>query len=746
MSIFNIIHNCRICNSVQLNDVINLGEQVITSRFPDYNDFSTPKTPIILTMCSECGLLQLKQTIISQELYEHEYGYRSGISNTMRSHLKKYQEEILSKVELTEGDVIVDIGSNDSTMLQYYDKKYTRVGIDPTGKQFREYYGDVELIADYFTKSNFQKVYGEAKCKIVSSISMFYDLPDPVQFAKDIYDILDDDGIWTCEQSYVVSMLEQNSFDTICHEHLEYYALHQIKLIADKANLKIIDVMFNDCNGGSFRIYFAKKDSLKHFENVDLIQYILQTEVKKGIMTADIYLKFMKNCNNEMEQLCNFIDIVKDNGEEIYLYGASTKGNCLLQYANITDKDIKYAVERNPKKIGKMTTTGIEIIGEELMRKTPPAYLLVLPWHFRNEIIERESEYLSNGGQLIFPLPHFEIFSTKTKVLVTGCEGHIASYFLETHLDTNNYYGIGHMIPEIQKTSQKIIKTYFDLNDSTLLEFFLLTIKPDVIVHLAGISSSIKAFHNPMDTMKTNGCVAVNICEIIHKNKLKTKLFNASSSEIYKGHVKYAVKENDNNMFHQHPYSIAKIASHSMVDFYRNTHGLPFFNGVIFTTESPRKSCDFLLNKVARHLTRWKINNERKTLELGNLDSFRNILHAKDTAEAIHCIIKQEQGGNYSICGYGSLKIYDVVMEIFKESGIKILKNEKSIYDINVPDIPIIIFEGVLKETDAEIIDIQGFPEKLMSIGWEPTYNIKTLIRNIIDENIDNGNYECKRN
>jgi len=745
--IFNIISNCRICNSVQLNDVISLGEQVITSRFPDYNDFSTPKTPIVLCMCSECGLLQLKQTIVSQELYEHEYGYRSGISNTMRAHLKNYQEEILSKVELVEGDVIVDIGSNDSTMLQHYDKQYRRIGIDPTGKQFREYYGEVELIPDYFTKANFQHVYGKTKCKIVSSISMFYDLPQPVQFARDIYDILDDDGIWTCEQSYVVTMLDQNSFDTICHEHLEYYALHQIKLIADMANLKIIDVLFNDCNGGSFRIYFAKKDSTKHTECFDRIQNILQSEAEKGIMSADIYRNFMKRCDYEMEKLRNFIDMVNENGQDVYLYGASTKGNCLLQYANITDKDIKYAVERNPKKIGKMTTTGIKIIGEEEMRQHPPAYLLVLPWHFRNEIVKREDEFLQGGGQFIFPLPHFEIFSTKTKVLVTGCDGHIASYFLEKHLDTINYYGIGHNVPFAGNTpypSKNVMKTYFDLNDFVRLEMYLQSVQPDAIVHLAGISSSIKAFHHPTDTVKTNGLVAVKICEIIHKNNLKIKLFNASSSEIYKGHVKYFVKENDTNMFHQHPYSIAKTASHSMVDFYRNTYDLPFFNGIIFTTESPRKSCDFLLNKVARHVTRWKINGERQTLRLGNLDSFRNILHAEDAAEAIHCIIKREKGDNYLICGYSSWKIYNVVMDIFEESGIKIQtlsENDSSLYDINVPDIPVIIIEGALKETDTAIIDIQGYPQKLLALGWKPTYDIKSLIRNIIDTNIDNGNY-----
>jgi len=179
----------------------------------------------------------------------------------MREHLKLYQEEISSKVNLNESDVIVDIGSNDSTMLQYYDKSLKRIGIDPTGKQFKQYYGDVELIPTYFTYDNFRNVYSDIKPKIISSISMFYDLPNPVQFARDIYNILDDNGIWTCEQSYLLSMLKTNSIDTICHEHLEYYSVTAVKYIADLANFKIIDIKFNECNGGSFRIYFAKRFS-----------------------------------------------------------------------------------------------------------------------------------------------------------------------------------------------------------------------------------------------------------------------------------------------------------------------------------------------------------------------------------------------------------------------------------------------------------------------------------------------------
>lgn len=410
MSILTNLEYCRLCKNNDLKIVISLGEQIITSRFPVYGDYSTPKTPIDLCLCKNCGLLQLYQTTNSSEMYEHEYGYRSGISNTMRTHLKSYQEEILSKIILNKGDIIIDIGSNDSTMLQYYSNDYQRIGIDPTGKQFQQYYGEVKLISNYFTEENFKNEYKESKAKIVSSISMFYDLPDPVQFARDIYEILDNDGIWTCEQSYILSMLKTNSIDTICHEHLEYYALKQIKLISDMANFKIIDVKFNSCNGGSFRVYFAKKESKNFIEATELINSILKDEEDFGLPSENIFKEFVKNCDEQVKKLVDFINKVNDEGKNIYIYGASTKGNCLLQYANIGEDKIKYAVERNPSKLGKMTCTSIPIIMEETMRANPPNYLLVLPWHFKDEILEREIEFMQNGGGIIFPFPHFQIY------------------------------------------------------------------------------------------------------------------------------------------------------------------------------------------------------------------------------------------------------------------------------------------------------------------------------------------------
>jgi len=705
MNITTYLNNCRICKNDLLEDIIFIGEQYITSRFPKYGDFSTPKTNITLCLCSNCGLVQLKETTNCSELYDYEYGYRSGISNTMINHLKLYQEEILEKISLQENDVILDIGSNDSTMLQNYSSKFKRIGIDPTGSQFIQYYGDVDLIPKYFTYENFSQRY-DVKCKVVSSISMFYDLPDPVKFAEDVYKILHDDGIWTCEQSYILTMLKRNSIDTICHEHLEYYALSQIKFIADMSNFKIIDVKFNDCNGGSFRIYFAKKESLQYKEATELINNILKEELEYGIINKDVYKTFINNCDNEINYLKKFIENLNKDNKTVYVYGASTKGNCLLQYANIGENYIKYAVERNPQKIGKMTSTGIEIISEEIMRLNPPDYLLCLPYHFKEEILKREFCFMENGGQFIFPFPHFEVIGSKPKLLITGCDGMIATHIKKSVCFTKNYnlYGIGHNNHFFEKNINKI---YFDINNYKFLDFIINMIKPDVIVHLASHSDSRYCFNNPIDTLHTNGMATVNLCDIIHKNKLNIKLFNASSSEMYKGHIDYEVKENDNNMFHLHPYSIAKIMGYSMVNFYRTTYNLPFSNGVLFTIDSPLKKQTFLFNKVYNHIEKW-LNGEKIELIVGNLDSYRNILHADKAVECIYTIINKNEGGNYLICDNKSYKVFDIVFNLYKNAGIDLVKSENMLIEKETNKI-VVIIEDKMLGFDCVPTNIRGF-------------------------------------
>jgi hypothetical protein len=402
------IDECRLCKHKILDEIINLGNQDLTSNFPNSEDEYVPECPLILVKCSNCDLVQLQYSISQNEIYEKYYGYSSGISNTMRTHLYQYNNEIQSKINLCKDDYVLDIASNDATFLKYYPEYVSKVGCDPTGKQFKEKYTDISLIPTYFTSKNVIDVLPDIKYKVISSTCVFYDLPDPVTFAKDVYDLLENDGIWTLEQSYIVDMLESNSFDTICHEHLEYYSVKQIKRICDLVGFRIIDISRNSSNGGSFRVYVSKTLP----ENTSVVNEYLQNELKMGIDNIYTYTSFMERVNIELDKLKTFLKSTNN----IYVYGASTKGNTLLQYLNVNNTQLPFAVERNPEKIGKLTPgTHIQIISEEDMRKNPPEYILVLPWHFKHEIIERENDFLENGGKLVFPLPSFEIISKKKK-------------------------------------------------------------------------------------------------------------------------------------------------------------------------------------------------------------------------------------------------------------------------------------------------------------------------------------------
>lgn len=722
--VVSLINTCRLCKKNNLTDVIELGQQYITSRFPVYGDFSTPKTEITLCLCTSCELLQLKQSTNQSELYEHEYGYMSGISNTMRAHLKQYQEEIVSHIhDLQPGDVVIDIGSNDSTMLQLYPANIRRIGVDPTGKQFAHLYGDIELLPTYFTRENVVNRFGDIKCKSISSISMFYDLPDPVQFAKDIYSLLDDNGIWTCEQSYMPTMLERNSIDTICHEHLEYYSLKQVHQIASEAGFKIFNVSFNECNGGSFRVYFAKMESTQYTECTALISKIFEKERSLNLGNPETYSNFVDGCSAEINKLKTIINTVNQNGEKVYIYGASTKGNCLLQFADIGESLIPYAVERNLNKVGKMTNTGIQIISEETMRQNPPKFLLVLPWHFRDEIIKREDEYLEAGGQLIFPFPQLEIYSKKKKVLITGNTGLIGTELSKQLMGEYILYGINRTVNA--KVFPGTTQFHTDMNDGFTLNKIFDTVKPDLVVHLAGISSSQYAQQNCLETLITNGMSTAIICEIIERQCLKTKLINASSSEIYKGHGTYVVKDDETHMNHLHPYSIAKTLAHNLVKMYRQ-NGYNFSNAVIFTTESKDKGNQFLLNKVAEHAFKW--SDTQQPIKLGNLDSSRDILHVSDVANALVHIIKDEMPNDYLICRNENVKIQDLVENIYRNFGINLEKRGNHFF--NGEQLVIEINQQLGCEN---VCHIQGAGERLRSLNWSPKISVDQIVQEICD-------------
>jgi GDP-mannose 4,6-dehydratase len=721
----NVLENCRICNCTILKEVIDLGNQIITSRFPLKGDITTPSTRIRLVMCDQCRLVQLKDTTHSSELYEHLYGYRSGISNTMREHLLEYNQQIKDMIFLTEGDYVLDIGSNDSTFLGYYPSSLHRVGCDPTGSQFIEYYqDDMKLVPTYFTKQVINDTFGEnVRFKVVSSISMFYDLPQPVQFAKDIYEILDPNGIWTLEQSYVLTMLERNSVDTICHEHLEYYGVKQIKEIMDRSGFKIIHLSKNECNGGSFRIYVCKQENTQFTECTALITEYLTEEDNKKIHTYERYDKFYEDCLIQVNILKTFIKHLNADNKKVYVYGASTKGNCLLQFAGINSTYIPYAVERNPLKYGRTTSTGIEIISEEQMRNDYPDYLLVLPWHFRNEIIQRESDFFNRGGTFIFPFPHFELYSSKPRCVITGIDGQIAHYVVEQLKHKYQLYGI---TKKLLKNEQSVIKIVDTLDDYKRLENILLTIKPLYIIHLASISNTEECEKHPIQTITTNGMSVAYLCEIIRNNNLSSSLFNASSSENFKGHINYNIKEDDLHFQPTTLYGISKTFGHQIVSHYREKYNLPLSNGIIFTTESPERTDKFLLKRIANHAAQFF--NSYNVLTIGSIDSYRNIIHAKDVASAIDLILYQKNGDTYIIGNLESIHLESIVKRIYKHFNIELTTNDNINYYDSITGKNVLFVGQSLRGCST---NINGYPEKLESLGWRPEYSIDKIIEDL---------------
>lgn len=407
---FRETNHCRISGNKNLVPVISLGEQYLTGVFPKSKDEQITKGPLDLVWCPESGLLQLKQSYSLDEMYGDNYGYRSGLNTSMVSHLVRMVEYMEQLISLSENDLVLDIGSNDATLLKAYHTNCKKVGIDPTGSKFSQYYTDeIVLIPDFFSAERIKNEIGNKKAKIITSIAMFYDLEDPTSFVQDVESILDDEGIWHFEQSYMPSMLRTNAYDTICHEHLEFYSLKVIRDLLKKCNLRLLKVDLNDINGGSFAVTACKENSKLKSDQIT-IDEILQQEKDMHLDTIDPYLHFGERVFDHRDKLKKLIDYLLADGKRIFGYGASTKGNVLMQFCGFTPAQIPYIAEINEDKFGAFTPgTNIPIISEKEARSMNPDYFLVLPWHFKESILQREKEFLKKGGKFIFPLPEIEI-------------------------------------------------------------------------------------------------------------------------------------------------------------------------------------------------------------------------------------------------------------------------------------------------------------------------------------------------
>ncbi|NDB83654.1 MAG: methyltransferase domain-containing protein [Alphaproteobacteria bacterium] len=408
---FHKIEKCRVCGNEHYVTVLDLGDQYLSGIFPKSVDPDMYRGPLKLVKCDEttggCGHVQLEHTFDLPTMYGEEYGYRSGLNSSMVKHLQGKYEKIVSFLNLQKRDLVIDIAGNDGTFLGFFSPELKLVSIDPTSKKFSKYFKNhVDYIADFFTEKTYRSYFGEQKAKLITSFSMFYDLEDPCQFAKEVNAVLDpEEGIWVLEQSYMPEMLRVNSFDTVCHEHLSYYGMRQIKYIMDQAGLKIIDFEFNDVNGGSISVVVANKNS-KYEEATPMLNDLIQEELDLKLNTTEPWVDFSFRIEECRVNFWKIIEECKKEGLRVASLGASTKGNVTLQTWGITNNDIEVVGEVNPDKDGSFTPgTWIPIKNENVVIDEYDVFV-ILPWHFKNFFI---NSLKFKGKKLLFPLPNAEI-------------------------------------------------------------------------------------------------------------------------------------------------------------------------------------------------------------------------------------------------------------------------------------------------------------------------------------------------
>ena len=411
---FTIIDSCRVCKSFLLFRSIELGSLVSCGIFQKLSDAQSPSGLLNLAICEECLLVQTDRNFNLDELFKIEYGYESSLNSTMSSHLKNIIEEFKSCNYRTRSQNYLDIGSNDGTLINYvvneqlFDKHYA---VDPTISKFRKQYSkEVYLFPDFFSFKMAQELDTlGGNFDLVTSIAMFYDLPDPNDFVQGITHLLAPNGIWILELSYLYSMINALAFDTICHEHLQYYSVKSLKYLIELHKLKIVKIEKNDSNGGSMRLHISHVSA--NYEQLDLTYFLDMEDSNAQEVNLRLH-QMMKEVDKNIILVREFIESALSKNNVLHGLGASTKGNTFLQYAGLGKRELPFIAEVNQKKYGKVTPgTRIPIISENDSESMEPNFYLVLPWHFRENIISKKKDFMLGGGKLIFVFPKFEVIS-----------------------------------------------------------------------------------------------------------------------------------------------------------------------------------------------------------------------------------------------------------------------------------------------------------------------------------------------
>lgn len=703
---------CRLCNSDKLMPLFSLGNLYI-STFVKENGADIGRAPLELIYCEECSLVQLKDTAPQELMYSGHYWYKSGLNKVIIDDLKGIVDSATKMIKLNEGDVVLDIGANDGTLLSFYPKGITRIGCEPATNLTEEMEKNCEIsIPDFWDYEKYEDKFQNKKAKIITAIGMFYDMEDPNQFIRDAVKALDDEGIFISQLMTSKPMLESNDVGNICHEHIEYYSYESLKYLFEKNGLEIFKVEENSINGGSYRLFARKYNSgsIDYPENIN----------------KESYLRFWKNVEKNKEDCVNFIKKLVSEGKKIYGYGASTKGNTILQYYGLNSSLISGIAEISEEKFGKYTVGSNIPIVPEKEAKEKADYFLVLPYAFRDSFIKREQEWLKNGGKFIFSTPNVEIYGEddkKKKALILGITGQDGSYLAEILLEkgyevhgmirksaTGNTKNINHIL-------DKIILHRGDLNDSQSIYNIINEVRPVEIYNEAdqdhvGWSNSM-----PPYSYEVTGVVVGKILEMIKQIDKNIKYFQPVSSNIF-GDAENPQTE-ETPLKPQSPYACAKCFAYLLSKYYREVHGMFVSTGIFYNHESPKRTEDYVTRKITKAAVRIS-KGLQKELYLGNLDAKIDFGYAKEYMEAAWNIMQLDKPDDF-IINTGELhSVKEFLDETFNQLG---LKSEDYVR-----------FDSKFARP-GKIMRLLGDNSKAKEkFGFEPKIKFKELIKIMIDE------------
>lgn len=729
------IEKCRVCDSENLSDLFSLGNLYL-STFVEKNGEHIGKAPLDLVWCEHCTLVQLKHTAPQELLYSRRYWYKSGLNNVIINDLKEIAENAMKIVELKDGDIILDLGANDGTLLRFYPKSVVKIGCEPATNLIEELKKSADVVIDDFWDYEKHKNLFSKKAKIITAIGMFYDMDDPGQFIRDAVRALASDGIFITQLMTAKQMLEKNDVGNICHEHLEFYSYASLRYLFEKKGLEIFKVEENAINGGSYRLF------ARHYTNGSIVY--------PENITKEDYLAFAKRIEKNKDDCVNTIKELVKQGKKVYVYGASTKGNTILQYYGLGRDLIQGAAEIHPEKIGKYTVgSNIPIVLEEDAKKDAD-YFLVLPFAFREGFIKREEEWLKQGGRFIFCTPQFEIYPSpvenRKKALILGVTGQDGSFMAELLLEKG--YEVHGLVrhsatgntKNIQHILDKITLHKGDLADSTSLYRVISTVKPNELYNFADQDHVGWSYDSVDYSSDITGAAVGRILEIIKQTNPKIRFLQPVSSNIFGKALETPQTENT-PLYPMSPYACAKAFAYHLVRYYREVFGIFASTAIFYNHESERRTEEYVTRKITKAVARIA-KGQQKKLYLGDISNSIDFGYSRDYVEAAWNILQLEKSDNFIICTGELHTVREFVEEAFRCIGIEIAWKGKGLNEV-----------GYDKKTEMEHVGfdpkffrpsktapLQGDSSKARKMfGFNPKVLFKELVRRM-------GEHDLKEN